>query len=44
VLAGADPAFSRLYRGHEELRGLGHLSEGTRQLFESKGWQRDPDI
>jgi hypothetical protein len=43
VLVGADPYFSRLYRQGEDLRALGHDSEGTRQLFEAKGWQRDPE-
>ena len=44
VLVGADVAWTRLYRQGEDLRGLGHLSEGTRQLFEAKGWQRDADV
>ena len=44
VLVGDDPAWSRLYRQGEDLRELGHLSEGTRVLFEAKGWQRDPTL
>ena len=38
-----NPAWSRLYRQGENLRELGHLSKGTRVLFEAKGWQRDLD-
>jgi hypothetical protein len=37
-------AWSRLYRQGEDLRAMGELSEGTRVLFEAKGWTRDPNL
>jgi hypothetical protein len=42
LLVGGDAAWTRRYRLGEDLRGLGHDSEGTRVLLEAKGWQRDP--